>query len=75
MPRLSTSESPGGQGVSGMVPNTAENLRKLLLELYVSGAIGLDDLSDDEGARVMDTVFAAAQGREFEPLGLSFPSI
>lgn len=50
-----------------------EKLRQLLLEIYVSGVLIIDDLPEDENVRLLDTVLAAAEGRDFEPLGLPFP--
>jgi hypothetical protein len=65
-----------GRGVvpiSGHKPNTAKRLRKLLLQLYVSAAINPEAASDAELDRVLDIVFAAAEGRPFPDLGLPFP--
>lgn len=48
-------------------------LRELLMEIYVSGVLWHDGLPYDEQARLLDTVSAAAEGHEFELLGLPFP--
>jgi hypothetical protein len=53
--------------------NTVDRLRQLLLDLYVSGCINPTHVSDAEAKRVLDVVLAAAEGREFEDLGLPFP--
>lgn len=58
--------------VDPMTP-TETKLRQLLLELYVSGMLWRDDLPAEEQERVLDTVLAAGEGRDFEPLGLPFP--
>jgi len=57
------------------VENNLENLRQLLAELYVSANFGSSDqeLSDEEWDRIHNTVLDAAEGRQFEPLGLPFP--
>ncbi|WP_374572770.1 hypothetical protein [Phenylobacterium sp.] len=49
-------------------------LRQLLMELYVSSVLFQDELPEAEQARLLDTVLAAAEGREFELLGLPFPA-
>lgn len=49
--------------------------RQLLLELYASGVLFREDLPEAEQIRLLDTVLAAAEGREFEPLGLPFPRL
>lgn len=55
------------------VENTVENLRQLLLELYVGSVLWRVDLPDSEQVRLLDTVLAAGEGRPFVPLGLPFP--
>lgn len=52
--------------------NTAERLRRLLLEIYVSGSIR-DDLPEDELTRLLDTILDAGEGEPFDDLGLPFP--
>lgn len=54
--------------------DTERRLRQLLLELYVSGVLWHDDLPNVEQQRLLDTVLAAAEGREFADLGLPFPT-
>jgi hypothetical protein len=58
--------------VADKLPNSAENLRQLLLEIYIAGAIR-DDLPGPEWDRLHTTLIDAAEGRPFEPLGLPFP--
>ena len=53
--------------------NEAERLRELLHDLYHSGALNPLDASDAEHMRLLDIVLAAAEGREFDRLGLPFP--
>jgi hypothetical protein len=52
-----------------------EKLRALLSEIYVSGVLLDDSMPEAENVRLLDTVLAAAEGREFELLGLPFPRL
>lgn len=56
-----------------LAPNTVRNLRQLLLDLYVTGCIGHEGLSDEEVFRVLDAVIDAAEGRPFELIELPLP--
>lgn len=67
-------EEPVLRYVDGKHANTAENLRQLLRELYVSGALR-DDLPESECARALDCLLDATEGRPFKPLGLPFPKV
>ncbi len=53
--------------------NDAERLRELLHDIYHSGALNPLEASDAEHMRLLDVVLAAAEGREFDALGLPFP--
>lgn len=50
-----------------------EKLRQLLMELYVSSVLWQDQLSGPDQERLLNTVLAAAEGRDFDLLGLPFP--
>lgn len=71
----------GGESGSGeamtqppKIENTVENLRELLLQLYVSSALlGQERIAPEEEERLLDTVLAAGEGSPFVPLGLPFP--
>lgn len=54
-------------------PNTAERLRRLLLDIYVASILNPVEASEAEHARLLDIVLDAAEGRPFESLGLPFP--
>jgi hypothetical protein len=53
--------------------NDAERLRELLHDIYHSGVLNPLEASDAEHMRLLDVVLAAAEGREFDRLGLPFP--
>jgi hypothetical protein len=57
-----------------LVMEATRRLRELLMELYVSGVLWQDRLSEPDQKRLLDTVLAAAEGRPFEPPGLPFPA-
>ncbi len=73
--KASPPRSEGAQDSLNVVTmmDEATKLRELLLTLYVSGVLWQDQLSDDEQQRLLDTVLAAGEGRDFEPVGLPFP--
>ena len=50
-----------------------DKLQELLMELYVTGLLCQDRLHEADQERVLSTVLAAAEGRDFELLGLPFP--
>lgn len=51
-----------------------QKLQELLMELYVAGVLWQDWLSEADQQRVLTTVQAAVEGREFELLGLPAPT-
>ncbi len=56
--------------------NNTKRLRQLLLELYSSGSVGLQEgLPEAERKRLLDTVLDAGKGKPFEDLGLPFPQV
>lgn len=57
----------------GKLNEREAKLQQLLMELYASSMLWRSDLSAAEQNRVLDTVLAAAEGRDFSPLGLPFP--
>jgi hypothetical protein len=50
-----------------------DKLQELLMELYVAGVLCQDRLNEADQERLLSTVLAAAEGRDFELLGLPFP--
>lgn len=54
-------------------PNNAVTLRRLLFEIYHAGVLNPPTASNAEHMRLLDIVLAAAEGRDFEALGLPYP--
>lgn len=53
--------------------NREDKLQQLLMELYVASMLRHDQLNEADQERLLSTVLAAAEGRDFELLGLPFP--
>lgn len=75
-PKLGFAGHPKRTNVDVVPPsrvNDVERLRRLLEDIYHSGALNPLDASDAEHMRLLDVVLAAAEGRTFDDLGLPFP--
>lgn len=58
----------------GYLANEPANLRKMLLGIYTSGILCRDVVvREDVLSSVLDSVLAAAEGRQFKPLPVPLP--